>query len=152
MNIPPLDALKKIANASIINLNSEAAKKIKKTFVGAGRYSHGLHLEDFAFLIAKYFSDIENRRTREGQPTTLSDIQSLIVQQLIGIPAKKVNRNLNNDIVAQKIESYCNSAQENWRFTFTVHSSPSGGTLKYSVMDVKLIGGNKLGLGGLFDL
>lgn len=153
MKVPSIDNLKKIAGSSILNITGRAASKsITEKGVGPGRYSHGVHIEDVAYLITRYLDAVEHRLVQNGRPYGLSDLQSLVLQQLIGIPAKKVTRGLNNDAIAAKLEEYFNKLQNEWRFTFTTHATHTGNMLKYSVMDVGLIGGNELGLGGLFDL
>ena len=155
MNVPSEETLKKMAPASILNFKGtpkEVTRHVKNG-VGPGRYSHGVHLEDLAYLITKYNDAVESRQVKEGKSIPLSDYQSLFIQQMMGIPARKITRGLNTDAVAAKMEQYFNTLQDDWKFSFSVHASPgTRGIMSYSVMYVKLVGGNEEGLGGLFDL
>jgi len=152
MNVPPLDELKRIAPESILNFITPRAKtRFQKTGIGPGRYSHGPHVEDIAFLIVKYTQETSNSN-RVDTMIPLDDVRSLIIQQMVGIPAKRISRNLNTDSAASKLQSVFNSIQNNWRFKFDTRRGVAGVTMEYSVMDISLIGGNEGGLGGILDL
>lgn len=154
MNIPPVDELEKIWIKSILAPAKEHKNKILKSGVGPGRYTGGPHLEDIAYLVTKFLNLDKNKKLVEGERVPLEDWQSLALQQMVGIPARRINAYLNNDEVGKRLTEVFNKTQDSWYFDFEPHTSSgtSSPVMRYLVRNVELMGGNELGLGGLLDL
>jgi hypothetical protein len=153
MKLPSLEVLKKIMSKSILHVKKASKKPVTEINIGPGRYSSGPYIEDLAYLIVTYKDAEQNGGLRQDYKM-LDNPKSLMLQQMVGIPARRLDSvNLNTPGAAKKLTSVFNDAQDQWKFNFeALRSNGTASIMGYKIVDVSTIGGNIGGLGGLFEL
>lgn len=108
----------------------------------AGRQGGGPKPEDITYLVNLYQhrEEIGNLVNKMCQ---LSDLNTLTLVQLTGLPAKEFNTSLLTDRIASRIHNMLNGYQESWHFVFEPHLGGFVRYMRYKITDVELLGGQE---------
>lgn len=113
--------------------------------VKPGRYTAGVYPEDIAYLVSVYFNRVKRGDIKEDELTPISQETVLKLQQMAGIPAKRITNDMHNDVSASKIQKMLNdAADDKWHFNVQAHAQQFGNrSTRYKVTETGKIGGKR---------